>query len=259
MPSYKMPLQEIINWIEILPESSEAYQVYIIQFNDAVHTIIGYGATAVEPLIERLLHTKSRWWMRWAAIWALRELGDARAVEPLWIICQREVNDIRILYEALVALSVFKDKRLFETLVPLLNHENKFLRHAAIVGLGNVGDPCALEFLVPLLNASETSELLDTQTSKDKYHEARTIIQAIGKIDDLKAIQALEAIVDADKLQYCLDTQHDRLRCDAIYSVARIDNPATLSVLRAALKHPKRGVRRSARKALSKREPVKDC
>jgi HEAT repeat protein len=193
--------------------------------------------------------------MRWAAIRALRELGDERAIEPLWIICQKELKDIYIRYEALVALSIFKDKRLFETLIPLLNHDNRFLRHAAVIALGNIGDPRALEFLTPLLDASNAPELLDAQASKSKFREARTIIQAIGKIDDLKAIQALEAIIYAEKPLYGVATQHDRLRCDAINAVAQIDNSATLSVLRAALKHSKRGVRRSARKALSKREP----
>jgi HEAT repeat protein len=255
MPSDKMPLQEIINWIESLPESDEASQLYIIEFNNAVHTIISYGATAVEPLIERLLHTHSRWWMRWAAIWALREIGDARAIEPLWNICKSEVSHLGILKVALVALSTFKDKRIVEILIPLLNHENRNMRYAAVVALGNIGDPRALEYLTPLLNASNAPELLDAQVSKVKYHEVRPIIQAIGKIDDLTAIQALEAIIYADEPLYGVATQHDRLRCDAINAIAQIDNPSTLSALRAALKHSKRGVRRSARKALSKREP----
>src|SRR5687767_15098395 len=106
-----LSIQEIITLIESLGASEESYRLNMHKFNDAIHDLIAYGSVAVEPLIQCLLYTNSRS-VAWATIWALRDIGDKRAQDPLWTVYHKNQNDLGIQHDVLITLGKLKDERL---------------------------------------------------------------------------------------------------------------------------------------------------
>jgi HEAT repeat protein len=265
-----LTLQELLEWIESLPEDEESHRQNILKFNDAIHDIIACGTEAVIPLSEHLVNTNNRR-MRSGAIWALRDIGDRRAIEPLWTIFHSSTKDIGIQHDALIALSTMKAEQLYDLLISLLNHENKFLRQVAIRAFGNLGDKRAVELLIPLLRYHDEEIRIDTvlalghlkderalepiiaRISQSSLHEKRLIISSLTKIGGDKAVHALEAIINAEDKKSLDSPQYDRLRCDAVNALGQIDLQNATNAIQASLTHPKRGVRRHARKVLAKR------
>ena len=143
--------QEILEWIASLDDDPETYQKNIHIFNYAVNDLIECGADAVDPLIDRMLDESSNRWMRWAGTWALRDIGDRRAVEPLWRVFSDNNRDKGIRYDAMEALSIFQDKRIFDEIVRLFNEQDTL----AIICMGNLGDERAITLLAPLLDEEE--------------------------------------------------------------------------------------------------------
>ena len=255
-------VREIIDWIDNLAEDLAAHQRHIVAFNFAVHDLIAYGAEAVDPLVDRLLDTKNNWWMRWATTWVLQDIGDRRAVEPLWKIFNDTTRDLDFRYKALMALSTFQDPRTFDALVTWLNAGN----HLAIKGLGNLGDEAAVSFLTSFLDEEERlirdivqltrksgydSDKLDEmlKIAKEKFHERKLIIEALAKIGGPEAVHLLSTLINAEEVYLQQLSKYDRQRRDAAYAVTQIDHPDSAAVLRAALTHPKYGVRRVARRS----------
>lgn len=211
-----LSVQELLNWIESVPESEDKHIRWYntLKINDAVRDLIAYGDSAVEPLIEHLERSQSHW-MQWAAIWALREIGDRRAIEVLWSVYHKSEDDIGIRMDAIGALSTFKDERLFDVLVPLLSHTNIHLRRSVIEALGNSGDERAVELLIPLadspnedirsaalralgkLKYPKSLELLIPRIPKAKLGEKYNIIQVLVDIGGTEAVRTLESIINA--------------------------------------------------------------
>ncbi len=266
-----LSIQELIGWIESLADDSETHSKNILKFNDAIKDLIAYSESAVEPLIASLLRAKTRWTM-WGVCWALHDIGDARAVEPLLTSYASNSGNIDNQIHALHALSGLKDERLFEFFISLLSHKNADLRLQGIAGLGHLGDPRAIELLFPMLEADPKEafvkqvlidalvdlrdervlDVIIAQIPKAKLNDLYSIIHTLGKMGGLKAVKALQTIIN--KLNtYSKDaSQYDRLRLYAVNAVAQIDDPASKPVLEAALLHAKRGVRKHARRALNK-------
>jgi HEAT repeat protein len=265
-----LSIQEIITLIESLGGSEESYRQNMLKFNDAIHDLVAFGALAVEPLIDCILSTNSRY-VAWATILALRDIGDRRAQEPLWTVYHKNQNDLGIQHDVLITLGKLKDERLFEILVPLLYQEKIPLRRAAIHAFGHLGDNRAIDYLVPLFDGADADVALSLAWAlgdlKDKralepliaraqnaeFSEKRAIIDALAKIGGHEAVQALAAIINSEDVPSLESSQYDRLRCDAVNAIAQIDDPSANLALRAAIQHVKRGVRRRARKALEKR------
>jgi HEAT repeat protein len=264
-----LSIQEILDWIESLAEGEHSHQQNILKFNDAINDLITYGEPAVEPIIDHLLHTNNRW-MQWGAIWALRDIGDQRAIEPIWIVFNRAEHDLGIQHDALIALGRLKDARIFETALSLLDHGNIHLRQSAILALGVLGDIRAVEILIPLLEYPNEDlrssviralgnlkddrafEPLIDRIPKAKLPEKSAIVDALVKIGGTQAIDSLQKIIDSEDIKSLESSQFDRLRCYAVNTLAQMNDPAIVPILEAALNHPKRGVRRHARKALEK-------
>jgi HEAT repeat protein len=266
-----LSIQQLIAWIESLADDSETRNKNLLKFRDAIADLVAYGEAAVDPLIESLSHAQKSW-MVWVATSVLEKIGDPRAVEPLRAIYVNNRGNIDNQIHLLHALSHLKDAHLFEILVPLLNHEDKWLRQSVIRDLGILGDLRAVEILVSLLHHESTTkdqtiksmllgalgalgnqqalEALIGQIPKANLYQLSTIIRVLGEIGGLQAVQALESIINKPDVYSLQASRYDRLRCDAVNAVAHIRHPASREVLQAALGHRKRGVRRRARIAL---------
>jgi HEAT repeat protein len=264
-----LSVQELIEWIESCSEDVEAFRHQVVAFNDAVKDLIAFGDDAVEPLIERLAHTSSSR-MTWAALWALRELGDRRAIEAVWAAYQQYAGDLGMEFEALHTLSALKDGRLFDLAIELLDDPRRHTR--AIVALGRLGDPRVIDILLPLLESTDKEarcaatiafgnfkseralDLLTLNLLRADLWEIWSIISTVGKIGGEKSLQILAMIINRDDSHGLNGAEYDHLRCNAINIVGKMAGPSADTVLRMALQHRKPGVRRRARAALARRQ-----
>jgi HEAT repeat protein len=87
--------------------------------------------------------------IRTDAAWALGQIGDPRAVEPLIAILRRGPSSAR--QTAAWALGQIGDPRAVEPLVSALNYGNDFVLQAAAQALGKLGHPRAVELHVGVL------------------------------------------------------------------------------------------------------------
>jgi HEAT repeat protein len=270
-----LSLQDLLDWIKSAATTEEAHRLNSLKLDDAVKDVIAYGEAAVEPVIEHLISSES-YWIQWAAIRTLRDIGDPRAIEPLWVLYHRNEGHKGIQIDALIALSKLHDARVFEVAIALLDHENIHLRSAAISALGHLGDRRAVEIIIPLLDKQDDlgrgsaiwalGALRDERAvapvlsliGKTGRYETEILLEALGKIGDPKSISALEAIL---KAELSLEGQYGHIRAYVIDALAQIDHPDARALLYAAKHHSKQGVRRRARRRLqelaAKNEPAK--
>ena len=95
----------------------------------------------IRSQIARLKHGDTR--SRTDAAWALGQIGDPRAVEPLISTLRRGPSSAR--QTAALALGQIGDPRAVEPLVHALDHDNELVRQAAAQALGKLGHPRAVE------------------------------------------------------------------------------------------------------------------
>ncbi len=261
-------LQPLFDWIESVPDTPEAHSQNIIRLNIVVRDIIAYGEAAVEPLIEYLLPSEKHW-SRWAALWALREIGDRRAIEPLWTVYYGRQDDKDNQIDALIALSLLQDERVFEVAKGFLEHENAYLHRASIAALGNLGDKRAIEILTPLLNSSDITARKYAIVALGKFKDRRAVnplisyetnaavdvldlvIDALGHIGDVDAVPYLKHVLDNTNASIPRGKVGHLLN-SALDAVAKINHPVAVQLLKAAKYHVNENVRRHARKALQK-------
>jgi HEAT repeat protein len=120
------------------------------------------------------------------AAWALGEIGDRRAVEPLLAAVRKRY----LSSAAITALVKLRDERALEPIISLFRKTNQ--PDLATV-LGNWGDRRAVE---PLITAMQNSD------PHVRYYTAR----ALGKIGDQRAIPVLERATANDRAPI-LDTK----------------------------------------------------
>jgi HEAT repeat protein len=254
-------------WIKLLDDRPDLGTEDTLKFNDAVDQLTSYGESAVGPLIDSLLNTENHS-LRIASIWALRRIGDERALEPFLEMLQHDDKDLDIQYELISSLGLFKDKRVFEVLVSFFEHE--VLKKAAIISLGTLGDRQAVELLLPLLNHHDKELRFWVAVALGRLRDQRAaipiiallptfepdeksfIFEALAEIGGNDAIAALEAFLNADDILSPQQTIQDRLRCDSIRALAQIDDPQARQIIEKALTHRKRSVRRIARQVFTK-------
>ena len=126
------------------------------------------GKPAVEPLIAALKDEPYR------AAWALGEIGDVRAIEPL-------IATLNGKYEKPVGVALVKfGKPAVEPLIVALKDKNTTVRLVAAWALGEIKDGRAVEPLIAKL--------------KDKDIDVRaTAAGALGQIGDVRAVESLIA------------------------------------------------------------------
>jgi hypothetical protein len=155
------------------------------------------------------------------AIEALGEFGDPSAVEPLIKILHNEKYTVKEILgrDAALALGKIRDVRALEPLILALN--DKSLRTAAIVALGDLGDSCAVSPLTLILQ------------DKDKG-DKETVIEALAKIGDEPAVEALISVLKDEK-------KYDwRLQECAANALVEIGDARALKPLGEALKFSQR-------------------
>lgn len=137
-----------------------------------ISALVEIGGKAVEPLIEALEDVR----LRWGAIVALGDIGDARAVEHIIPL----LNDLSPVNRgaAAIALGKIGDSGAVDPLIQVLtNEEGVIIRMFAIGALGKIGDSRAVEPLKQALNnedefvrkaAHEALEEIKAKKSKEK-------------------------------------------------------------------------------------------
>ena len=84
--------------------------------------------------------------VHWQAAWALGEIGDKKAVEPL--LKQTEDKDPRRCWHAVWALGKIGDRSVVGSLISILKtRREKIVRRHAVMALNHLNDPSALDVL----------------------------------------------------------------------------------------------------------------
>jgi HEAT repeat protein len=202
---------------------------------------------AIEPLSALLEDENDD--VRQAAISALVEIGDARAVEPLSARLKDKNDDLQ--QAAISALVEIGDARAVEPLIATLKDTNGEVRRAAAWALGEIGDARAVDSLITVLDdehqalrqARENVERLKNQDpngspngfSSDIEFDAmfpathqtvcEAAIQALGKIGDVRAVEALLSAHEDNDLRAsttrALGKLEDVRAAEAVVSAAR--------------------------------------
>jgi len=215
--------------VKALKEVKAGYRRYIV---DALATI--RYTPAVGSLIDLLKNDPTEDNRRRAAF-ALGEIGDARAVEPLIAAVRTDRTNVRI--GAARALGDLKDPRAIEALIEALIDDWGF-EHVAAKALGKIGDPRAIEPLIAAI------------TRKDKYSnlrsaaaEALDLIEPAWRNSPLAgkaASQCIAALKDKDP----------RIREAAAWELRHFEDPRSLEPLVAALKDENAEIRKATAYAL---------
>jgi len=139
--------------------------------------------TELDKLLQRLNDKDSKG--REEALYALGELGDMRAVEPL--IDVLEDPSIRVRKGAAVALGWLKDKRAVDPLLKYLKTAQASEFSSITYALSELQDKKAVEPMIQLALESESQQI------------RKPCIRALGKMDDKRAIIPLIEIITNEK------------------------------------------------------------
>jgi HEAT repeat protein len=180
---------------------------------EAAKALVLIGTPAVEPLINVLKEREGdanykAVRARTFAVYALGEIGDLRAMDPL-LIAVFEGGDVS--EAAAKALGKMGNARAVDPLIAMLENKGGAARKTAAEALGKIGDPRAIEPLIAVLNDSD-----------DSVHKAA--VRALERFDDPQARDALVTL--AGKKPYEVDGML------AKYTLKKtcLDNPFKLEV-----------------------------
>jgi protein-tyrosine-phosphatase len=152
--------------------------------------------------------------VREAAVRALGDLGDDRAVDPL-IAALGQSQEIPLVWvrEAIVrSLGKIGDARAVEPLIAELTDSDSGVRETAIASLGQIGDVRAVEPLIAVLG--------------EPFHTLReAAIRSLGELGDARAVEPLIAV---------LGDRSDSLREAAATALGAIGDPCAADPLTAA-------------------------
>ncbi|NVM30815.1 MAG: HEAT repeat domain-containing protein [Candidatus Helarchaeota archaeon] len=226
---------------------------------------LGYNriVKVVEPLIESINDEDSL--VRYTVVFALMQIGDKRALEPLVIFFKNlnetttnskssqlkegfmkflgglndpkavaplltyltdEIRDVRL--EAVNALGKIGDKRAVEPLIARLNDEAAWVRWSAAESLGKVGDSRAIEPLIACLQI-------------DNYNMRRSAAEALGEIGDKKAVTPLIKL---------LKDYDGHMQVSAIEALGKIQDNRAIDPLEPLLEDESPSIRKATVKAL---------
>ncbi|MEK6531203.1 MAG: HEAT repeat domain-containing protein [Deltaproteobacteria bacterium] len=173
------------------------------------NTIIMFGPS-IRPFVERRLDNNA-WYVVRQMVSLLGELGDASSLDAMEAAYGNN-TDTRIKKEVIKGLVKIKDPRSVKVLLKTLDEEDDSLVTQAVISLGIVKDPSAIEHLCRIaLRWESFSE------SKESIKEA---VKALGAIRDKKAVPCLSQIIQ--RRVWFGKKANDDLRVLAAYSLAMI-------------------------------------
>lgn len=197
----------------------------------------------VKGLIKALRYRKdSR--VRSDAAWYLREVGDARAIEPL--IVALSDSDRRVRSSAARSLGQFGDACAIEPLIAALTDSDWDVRENAARALGQIGDARAVDPLLARLKDGNDYARKEAADALGQIGDARAVEPLLARLKDgddgerRDAADALGQIGDARALDPLLAALRDRdclVQCAAADALARFGTTA-FDPLIATLKAP---------------------
>lgn len=177
------------------------------------------AAAYVEPLIQFLTSDDEK--RVDSAIWALGDIGDHRATEPLLKLLAKNPENGQLLHTIFIALAKIDDPAMVETLLPFVNDERFYIQQGAMGTLAQFQDDRITEAILPYLT-SENPDLRATSVNAlakiggkpvtDKVLEVFereshprilvVFVRALARLGDRRAIPLLEKrrATDDDRL-----------------------------------------------------------
>ena len=190
----------------------------------AVEALAKIGTPAIDIMVAALRDVE--WKVRRAAVLALSEIGDPRAIQPLIATLMDKDDDVR---RAVAGALVKAGEPAVRPLIVVLEDLNVDARRSAVEALGEIGDPQAVRPLVAVLNDED----------QQVRQAAADALVKVGK----PAVQPLIAVLE--------DLNVD-VRRAAAESLGEIGDPQAVRPLVAALNDEDQQVRKAAANALVK-------
>jgi HEAT repeat protein len=169
----------------------------------AWRALAAVGKPAVTPLLGVLMSDA-----HYLAPWALGDIGDHRAVVPLIEVLQNRQRVEQIRYGAAVALGKLEYTHAFDLFIQMLQDstESALMHNAAVLGLGHLRDGRAGELLLRLIEtnmrrvAVEALGLIGDACALDRLlfllqtdpHVRGAAAKALGEIGDPRALPFLK-------------------------------------------------------------------
>ncbi len=182
----------------------------------------------IDGLIKALRYYQKDYKVRMSAVYALEEIGDIRAFEPLVDTLKDSNEEVR--RRVMYALARIGGTRAVEPLAAALDDSDGIVRRFAIQALAEIGNTRAVELLIMKL--------------ENHGWEQNDIIQALVKIKDTRAVEPLMNVLQDDSLYW-------ETRALAAEALGKIKDARAVEPLINALKdnYPL-GIREHAAKAL---------
>jgi HEAT repeat protein len=168
---------------------------------------------AAQPLVPLLRHEDPL--VREEAAYALLELGDPAAVQPLIDAVELASNAKgigRANSKIAEALGVLGDRKATPTLLKMTETKDAFVKLAAVTALGRLADPAGVPALIRLVE-NESTEPLVTK-------------RAIIALGELKAVQSLPSLAKA----LVMERAGVSFFVESSYAMFQIGNPAALAL-----------------------------
>jgi len=167
----------------------------------AAEALLAFGNKAVAPLIDVLQTGNGH--ARQAAAFALGELRDKRAVEPLILVVQTD-DEYAVRTAAVTALGQIKDSRAIWILVATLRMRDETtperqaaleqLRHATTLAMRKIGDPLAARPASVMDAAAAVVEQVEKKVASAEVHP-----RLIGDLKLLKTEELVEVLKELIK------------------------------------------------------------
>ena len=170
----------------------------------AAEALLGFGAQAVEPLAEVLKSGNGD--ARQMAAFALGEIRDKRAVEPLVLILQTDdVYAVRA--AAATALGQLKDARAVWVLVATLQMRDETtperqaalaqLRNATQLALRKIGDPLAAKAIAPANPAEAAAAEVEKKIAEAGAHPR--LVGDLKLLANAELVEVLKELINASE------------------------------------------------------------
>jgi HEAT repeat protein len=191
--------------------------------------------------------------------WALGEIGDKRAVEPLIAVLGNDNWSIR--NSAVLALNKLKDKRAVMPIISLLNDENNSVRWESAKALGEFGDARAVEPLIGALKDKEIRVRKSASMALSKFNNPHTIELLIVALEDkdmrVAVAETLGLVGDGRAVEILINIINDKdtdilVLNSAIDAMGSLGDPRALELLISMLKDENIRIKKSAALSLGK-------